>query len=258
MQRIRKTVAFSLLLILSTVLPLIGFSRTDVAQKPQPNPELDTLLKRAESLVARKLYDDAIEVYQKCLEMSPRDATLYNRIGVAYHRNQNYALARKNYERAIKLDPSYAEAYNNLGTIAFTERKYNKAIKFYKKALKLHPDGATMHYNLGSAWFAKEKYEEAFQEYQTAFNLDPNLMEHISATGSIIRTMGFNRAMYHFYMAKIYAGMGKNDEAIDFLARAMEEGFKDTDLIYKDRAFASLIKNEKFTRLMQNPPKPIE
>lgn len=258
MKRIHWFVAFLILFLLSTPLVLIGFSRPDTPQTSPPSPELDNLIKRAELMVARKLYDDAIETYGKCLALAPRDATLYNRLGVAYHRKQDLGLARKNYEKAVKLDPNFAEALNNLGTVAFAEKKYSKAIRYYKKAVKLKPEAATMHFNLGSAWFAKEDYEKAFPEYQLAFNQDPDLMEHISATGSMVRTTGFNRAKYHFYLAKIYAEMGNVDRAIDYLARAMEEGFKETDLLYKDQAFAALIKDEKFSRLMQNPPKPIE
>jgi len=258
MKRIQWFVAFLILFLLSSSLTLFGAGRPDTPQTPPVSPELDNLIKRAESLVARKQYDDAIETYSKCLVISPRDATIYNRLGVAYHRKQDLKLARKNYEKAVKLNPGFAEALNNLGTVAFAEKKYSKAIRYYKKAVKLKPEAATMHYNLGSAWFAKEKYEEAFKEYQIAFTQDPDLMEHISATGSMVRTTGFNRAKYHFYLAKIYAEMGNVDRAIDYLARAMEEGFKDTDILYKDQAFAALIKDEKFSRLMQNPPKPIE
>lgn len=245
------------------VLVACAFSSVHPTNQPTPsvvapNAEVDQLIKRSDSLVARKLFDDAIEVLKQCLVLSPRDATLYNRLGVAYHRKQDFHSAESNYKMAVKLNPSYSEAYNNLGTIAFTRKKYGRAVKFYEKALKIRPDAATMHYNLGSAFFAQEKYDKAFQEYQVAIKLDPDLIEHISATGSMVRTAAFNQAKYHFYMAKIYALMGDNTRAIDYLARAFEEGFKETTLLYNDKAFAALIKDEKFARLIQNPPKPIE
>ncbi|MDD5541788.1 MAG: tetratricopeptide repeat protein [Acidobacteriia bacterium] len=223
-----------------------------------PNADVDQLIKRSDSLVARKLFDDAIEVLKQCIELSPRDATLYNRLGVAYHRKQDFRDAEVNYKKAIKLNPVYAEAYNNLGTIAFTQKKYGRAVKYYEKALKIRPEAATTHYNLGSAFFSQQKYDKAFTEYQLALKMDPDLIEHISATGSMVRTAAFNQSKYHFYMAKIFALMGDNNRAIDYLTRAFEEGFKETDLLYNDKAFATLIKDEKFSRLIQNPPKPIE
>ncbi len=258
MKRILWVCALSLLLIVPSFVLSQTVEPTKVAPAVAPGSEMDIMLKRAESLVARKQFDDAIDLYKQCLPLAPRDATLYNRLGVAYHRNQEYKLAEKEYKRAIKLNPHYAEAFNNMGTIAFTEKKYGRAVKFYKKALKIRPDASTMHYNLGSAYFAKEKYKDAFVEYETAFMEDPNLMEHISATGNLVRTAAFNRAKFHFYLAKIYAEMGDTERAIDYLTRAFEEGFKEKDQIYNDRAFAALMKNDKFIQLMQNPPKPIE
>lgn len=258
MKRFHGLLAFLFLTLPATPLFSSMVNRQNVPPATAPNPDLDNLVKRAESQVARKLYDDAIETYKRCLEMSPRDASLYNRLGVALHRRQNYKEAKKNYEHAVKLNPQYAEAYNNLGTIAYSDKKFGRAAKEYRKALKLRPDASTMHYNLGSAYFAMDKYDKAFEEYQVAFTSDPDLMERISATGNIVRTAAINRAKYHFYIAKIYAALGESDRAIDYLTRAFEEGFKETELIYKDQAFAGLIKDEKFKLLMQNPPKPIE
>ncbi len=258
MRRFLWVFAFSLLLIAFPGFSDKPTNQVQPAASRTANPEVEAYLVKAESLVARKQFDDAIDLYKKCIAITPRDATLYNRLGVAYHRKQDFALAKKNYEAAIKLNPQYPEAYNNLGTIAFTQKKYGRAIKFYKKALKIRPDAATTHYNLGSAYFAKEDYQKAFEEYQTAITQDPNLMEHISATGSLVRTAAFNRAKYHFYLAKIYAQLGDHDRAIDYMTRAFEEGFKDTDQVYNDKAFAALLKDEKFVQLMHNPPKPIE
>lgn len=233
-------------------------SRAQDPQTKPPGEDVNNLIKRAEIFLARKLYDDALDAYKQCIVLAPRDATLYNRIGVVYHRKQDLKRAEENYKRAVKLNPNYAEAQNNLGTIAYTHKKYRRAINFYNKAVKLRPDMATMRYNLGGALFALERYDQAFQEYQTAFTLDPELLEHLSATGSVVRTATLNRAKFHFFLAKIYAAQGSNDRALENLTRALEEGFKDLDTLYADKDFAALIKDEKFVRLMQNPPKPIE
>jgi tetratricopeptide (TPR) repeat protein len=258
MKKLLLAAAIVLMLCVFTGIDLAAWIQSVGTQEIQTKPDVNELIKRAESMVARKLYDDAIEVYKQCVALSPRDASIYNRLGVAYHRKQALHDAGENYRRAIKINPLYAEAYNNLGTIAFMENKFSKAIKYYKKALKLKPDSATMHYNLGSAYFAKDQYEKAFAEYQIAFKADPDLMEHISATGSLVRTAALSRAKYHFYLAKIYAEMGSIDRAIDYLTRAFEEGFKDKESLNTDKSFSSLVKDERFIRLMQTPPKPIE
>src|SRR5271169_6683701 len=62
---------------------------------------------RGDIFVARKMYRDAIEMYQT----GPKDsAVIANKIGIAYHQLLELDSAKKWYDRAVKLDPKYAEA----------------------------------------------------------------------------------------------------------------------------------------------------
>src|SRR5579872_3422719 len=74
--------------------------------------------KRADILMARKMYREAAETYKE----GPLDsAVIQNKIGIAYHQMLQPEIARRYYEGAIKLDPKYPEAINNLGTIYYAK-----------------------------------------------------------------------------------------------------------------------------------------
>src|SRR6266404_3820519 len=123
----------------------------------QPNPTL-TAEQRADILMARKMYREAVEVYKE----GPLDsAIIWNKIGIAYHQMLQMDEARRNYEKALKLNPKYAEAINNLGTIYYAKRSFRRAVGQYNKALKLAPSSASIYSNLGTAQFARRKYKEA-------------------------------------------------------------------------------------------------
>src|SRR3954468_23650129 len=84
---------------------------------------------RADILMARKMYREAIEVYKE----GPLDsAIIWNKIGIAYHQMLQLETARRNYEKAIKLNPQYSEAVNNLGTVYYAHKNYRKATSFYR------------------------------------------------------------------------------------------------------------------------------
>src|SRR4051812_34577645 len=69
---------------------------------------------RADILMARKMYREAVDVYKE----GPLDsAIIWNKIGIAYHQMLLLEEAKRNYEKAVKLNPKYSEAINNLGTI---------------------------------------------------------------------------------------------------------------------------------------------
>jgi hypothetical protein len=63
-----------------------------------------------------------------------------------------------------------------------------------------------------------------------------------------------DRAHYDYVMAKLYAKLGIPDKSLTFLRRAMEDGYKKIDDVYKDDEFATLRKDPRFTELMNAKP----
>src|SRR5947208_16502773 len=86
---------------------------------------------RADILMARKMYREAVEVYK---EGPTESAIIWNKIGIAYHQMLNLDAARKNYEKAIKLNPQYSEAVNNLGTVYYSHKNSQKTISYSRRA----------------------------------------------------------------------------------------------------------------------------
>jgi hypothetical protein len=63
-----------------------------------------------------------------------------------------------------------------------------------------------------------------------------------------------DRAKYDFVIARLYAKQGLTERALQYLRRAMEEGYKDVRAVYKDADFADLRKDPRFTELMAAKP----
>ena len=63
-----------------------------------------------------------------------------------------------------------------------------------------------------------------------------------------------DRARYDFTVAKLYAKIGFSDQSLEYLRKAMEEGYKDFNDVYKDAEFAELRKDKRFTELMASKP----
>ena len=71
-----------------------------------------------------------------------KEGSLYNyNLGVAYTQAKLYDEAIEAYEKALKINPDMAEAYYNLGLIYENiEREYDKALTHYRKYLALTTD----------------------------------------------------------------------------------------------------------------------
>ena len=231
--------------------PVSSPPQTAAPDKPVITPEL-----RGDIFMAKKQYREAIEAFH---QGSPNDAVLYNKSGIAYHQLTQLDNALKSYQQAVRLKKDYVEAINNIGTVYYARKSFGRAISYYKRAIKIapgEPRTASIYSNLGTAYFARKQYKEATDVFQTALSLDPDVFEHHSNFGVLLEERNVEeRAKYHYYVAKMYAKNGRTDMALQYLRKALEEGFKDKKQIEKDPEFASMRDLKEFKDLMALEPR---
>lgn len=254
---VSKPFAIAFASILSASLGLAQSSAALVdstQQKPAAQQtRVLTSEERGDILMARKMYREAIEAFQSD---SQKSAIVYNKIGIAYHQLQQLDNARKYYERAAKLKRDYPEALNNLGTVYYAKKSYRRAISYYHKALRLSPNSASIYSNMGTALFARKKYDDATEAYQKALAIDPNVFEHRSNYGTMLEDRNIEeRAKFHYYLAKMYAKSGRNEEALQYVRKALEEGFKDKKKLEEDPEFQALRNLPEFKDLLTAEPR---
>jgi tetratricopeptide (TPR) repeat protein len=229
------------------------------AAPPPPDASIEELMKRGDELRAEKNFLDALDYYRAALrKKDDRDAQLYNRIGITELFLERLGNAKKSFERAAKADHTYADAYNNLGVVEYERKKYKSAIKQYERAIQLRSDMASYYSNLGAAYFSKKDFPKAVAAYAQALQIDPDILEHSSLAGvSAQLPSPEDRAHYDYVMAKLYAKAGLMDRSLQHLRRAMEEGYKGIEDVYKDKEFTELRKDPRFTQLMASHPQAI-
>ncbi len=218
---------------------------------PKSDATVVELEERGDELRMQKLYLDAIDYYRAGLVKEPKSARLINKIGIAELMMQRYREAKKSFEDAIKADRKFADASNNLGVVYYEERKYGPAVKQYRRAIAIDATSASFYSNLGAALFSKKEFEPAVQAYQKAMEIDPDVFERTSRGGVQAQLPSpEDRAHYDYTVARLYAKMGLSDRSLEYLRKAMEEGYKDMKNVYKDTEFAGLRKDKRFTELM--------
>src|SRR5216684_6305525 len=220
-------------------------------EPPAPDATAAELEQRADQLRVSKLYLDALDYYHAALGKQPNDPHVLNKLGITEIMMQRFKEARKSLERSIRADRKSADAYNNLGVVYYEERKYGAAVKQYHKAIALDANAASFFSNLGAALFAKKEFEPAAAAYQHALELDPEVFERTSRGGVQAQLpRPEDRARYDYTVAKLYAKMGSSDRSLEYLRKAIEEGYKDLKNVYKDVEFAEVRKDPRFTELM--------
>jgi len=202
----------------------------------------------------QKDYAIAMRYYGAALRKDKNNSLLYNKLGLTELQNNNLRAARSDFEKAAKRDPKYAEAVNNIGAVEYINKSYSSATKYFKKAIALDETRAVFHVNLGACWFNLDKLDHSLAEYTRALELDPDALDQSSRSGVMARvTTMEEQARYAYMMAKIYARRGDLENALRYLRKAKEEGYRNLASVYKEDDFTKMWQDPKLHEVVTPP-----
>jgi tetratricopeptide (TPR) repeat protein len=165
------------------------------------------------------LLDDAEQPNLICCE-------LHYHLGLAYHQNADWELAKNAYEQVIALDvPNIVKlsAYLNLGNI-YQELNQKEAIANFEKVTQIAPNFAQGHFNYGIALKTSGHFTDAIAAYQQAIALEPNYAEAHQNLGVVLMKVGyFPEAIASFTMAIQLHDQQQNYETAEILRSALQE-----------------------------------
>jgi TolB-like protein/DNA-binding winged helix-turn-helix (wHTH) protein/Flp pilus assembly protein TadD len=166
-----------------------------------------------------------------------------------------------------QLDYSFSAAHSE-SQAYFDLRDYPRLIEASKRALLLDANDWSQHYNLGVGYEGTGKLQEAISEYRKAMAMSGGsqgpvvaLAHAYAASGrraeaeKILRDLeskskGTSTSPYT--MSTIYAGLGENDKAFEFLEKAYSEKSLDIPSSLKsDFLLDSLRPDPRFQNLLQ-------
>jgi tetratricopeptide (TPR) repeat protein len=104
---------------------------------------LKTLGKQTE---ATPRYQQAIDYYEKYLEVNPNNADVRTDLGIAYFEKGDSDIAIANFNQVIAANPQHAKAWFNLGYVSDSSGKKAEAIKAWKQYLKIESSGPNADY----------------------------------------------------------------------------------------------------------------
>ncbi len=155
---------------------------TSQAVPTDASPKEDWLNKGNE-LYDLKRYEEALEAYNRAIQLAPNDALAYHNKGYALDDLKRYEEALEAYTRAIELDPNDAVTYYNKGYTLRNLKRYEEALEAYTRALELDPNDAVTYYHKGTALRNLKRSKEALDAYARAIELDPTYARAYTGKG---------------------------------------------------------------------------
>lgn len=141
---------------------------------PEPYKALGDLLLAA----PRRLYDQAVEAYQKAIERRPFFAEAYVGLGEALASKGDVDGAVSAYQKALAFNAVNPRVHVSLGKIYYAEKGlYYESVNAYKKAIDLDPRSVEARMGLGEVYEDKGLYKEAIEEYGRVIEAEPSHAE---------------------------------------------------------------------------------
>jgi tetratricopeptide (TPR) repeat protein len=136
---------------------------------PEPYKALGDLFLAA----PRRLFDQAVEAYQKAIDLRPFYADAHVGLGDARAAKGDIDAAIAAYQKALTYNTVNPRVYMSLGKIYYSEKGlYYESVQAYKRAIDLDAQSVEARMGLGEVYEDKGLYKEAAEEYRRVIELD--------------------------------------------------------------------------------------
>ena len=203
--------------------------------------------------------------FKRALELNPSSADTYDYYGRMLSSLERHDEALALLKRAQELDPLAHRL--DLATELLRAGRYDEALRSARLGSDLDSQYARGHATLGWAYLKKGRYDEGLAELEQAVTLAPGNTNWLGQLGQAyglagelakardvlqqLEVLSRQRYVSPYHMAYVYAGLGEQDTAMDWLERAYVERAGAVYGIKGSFLFTSLRSHPRFTALLK-------
>jgi tetratricopeptide (TPR) repeat protein len=173
-------------------------------------------IKKGRLSVRGRMYDQAIESYNKALSVDQNFPVVYKELAEAYYLTKQYDKVKPNFEKYIALSPGDNQARTTLASLYFQSKEYDKAIEESTKGLANDPNNYIFQRIIAFSNYELKRYKEAAEANNKFWNNPGKKIKDID----------------YVYSAKIAAQSGDTAKAFSYfnIAIANDSGTASCDL----------------------------
>ncbi len=181
----------------------------------------------------------AITVFSAILvnwKIMPEDgftANTYYNLGCGLEAQDDLPEATRYYQDALQLNPNHVMAHNNMGVVFLKQGKPDKALSHLSTALRLKPDLPNTHMNMGICLFHLGRLHDALHHFTEVVYIDPD----------------YSTTVY-YNIACIYSQLNKVETSLQWLEKAVNNGYNNWDQIKTDRDLENLRRSPSFKKFI--------
>jgi tetratricopeptide (TPR) repeat protein len=208
----------------------------------------------------------------KALELEPELAEAHVARGLAISLSKRFDEAEHEFERAMKLDPKLFEAPYWYGRALQSAGRFQEAVKMFERASTLRPEDyqapAFAAQAFGSQGLMEQRdagLKRALKLMENRLELNPDDARAANLAAGFLAQLGDPKAVEYaqrslaidpedpmllYNVACMYASLGRSEQAIACLERAVDKGFGHREWIDNDPDLNSIRDNPKYQAIV--------
>jgi serine/threonine protein kinase/Tfp pilus assembly protein PilF len=194
----------------------------------------------AEYLMTVGRHAEAIARMKKSQELDPLSLIISGAIGWAFYMARKYDDAIEQLNRTVELEPHYPVTYWILGLVLRSIGRHEEAINEGEKGVKLSGGSPLIRAALAQTLATAGRRSEAIQ-----------ILEELTALAK-------QKYVAPYFFAGIYAGLGQNDRAMEYLEKAVVEHSHWLIYLHIDPSMDRLRSNPGFQELLRRVGLPLQ
>ncbi len=198
---------------------------------------LSAILAKANLLVFREKFLEAIEVYKDYLNYDTDFSDVYYYIGECYEKINKFDNAIKYYKLTISKDKNHADAWLGLGIIKMQLDDYANSLVCLTKSVLIDKENPEAHYSLAELCFKTNILDDALLHSDIAIKIAPEEVDYV------------------LLQSEIYEALKNNEQAISVLEEGLFSVNEKAPIFYR---LAGLYLNENNTKATELLKKAID
>ncbi|CAD8179783.1 unnamed protein product [Paramecium pentaurelia] len=157
---------------------------------------------QANALYQMQNYKEAIDYYNKVINIPKDHAFAYFNKGIALQKLSNFKDALINYNKALNITSQIDEIYIYKGYALNQLKRLEEAIECYDRAIEINVNNDEAYYNKGRALDQLGRHFEAVESYDKAINIKSNNQHYFNSRGLALHNLKqFEQAIKSYDLA---------------------------------------------------------
>jgi tetratricopeptide (TPR) repeat protein len=134
-------------------------------------------------------YEEALNFYDQAIQRDPNNYRTWFGRGYTLRNLKRYEEALIAYEKTINLKPDYHHAWNHRSYVLMRLNRYQEALPCLEKVLEIQPSSSSLYYNQAFYCMTQGQIESALENLKLAIKLQPKILRDKAQTYADFETI---------------------------------------------------------------------